>query len=71
MAFLPRRLRATLMNKFMSLQQKHDVLQDVVIWGPRRYVSVPRLNRPDGEVRKYRAYCAQFCPDPDDCSSTA
>ena len=71
MAFLPRRLRAPLMNKFMSLQQKHDVLQDVAIWGPKRYVSVPRLNRSDGEVRKYRAYCAQFYPDPGDCRSPA
>ncbi len=71
LGFLPVRLRAPVMNKFMSLQQKHDVLQDVAIWGPRRYVSVPRLNRSDGEVRKYRAYCAQFYPDPGDCGSTA
>ena len=64
LGFLPQRMRAPLMNKFMSLQQKHDVLQDVVIWGRKHYLSQPRLCRSDGEMRAFRSYCAQFYPDP-------
>ncbi len=64
LGFLPTRLRAPLMSKFMARQQVHDVEQDVVIWSRKRYVSPPRLNRSDGEVTMFRAYCAQFYPDP-------
>ena len=66
LGFLPRRLRAPIMNKVTSLQQKHDVLQDVVIWGRKQYLSHPRLCRSDGEMRAYRAYCSQFYPGPYD-----
>ena len=66
LGFLPPRFRAPLINKFMALQQKQDVLQDVVIWGPKRYESRPRLCRSDGEIMPFRYYCAQFYPDPDD-----
>lgn len=60
--FLPSKLRAPLMNKFIARQQRHDVLQDVVIWKRKRY-----LPRPDfyGEILLYRDYCAQFYPDPE------
>ena len=57
------------MNKFMARQQVHDVEQDVVIWSRKRYVSPPRLNRSDGEVTMFRAYCAQFYPDPADAAA--
>ena len=49
LAFLPRRLRAPVMNKFMARQQKRDVQQDVVIWSRKRYQPRPRL-RSDGEI---------------------
>ncbi len=62
--FLPPRLRAPVMNKFMASQQVKDVLQDVVIWGRKQYLSHPRLCRSDGEVRAFRAYCDQFYADP-------
>ncbi len=64
LGFLPLRLRAPLINKFMALQQKEDVLQDVVIWGRKRYTSRPRLCRSDGEIMPFRYYCAQFYPQP-------
>ena len=67
LGFLPPRLRAPLMNKIMASQQKQDVQQDVVIWSRKQYLSAPRLNRSDGEIAAYRAYCAQFYPDPSDC----
>ena len=66
LAFLPRRLRAPVMNKFMARQQKRDVQQDVVIWSRKRYQPRPRLCRSDGEITSFRAYCAQFSPDGDD-----
>jgi len=65
--FLPVRLRAPILNKFVADFQIHDVRQDVVIWSRKHYVPRPRLVRSDGEVTKYRAYCAQFYPEPDAC----
>lgn len=64
LGFLPTRFRAPLMNRFIARQQVHDVEQDVVIWSRKRYVLPPRLNRSDGEVTMFRAYSAQFYPDP-------
>ena len=71
LGFLPRGLRAPLMNRFMASRQRQDVLDDVVIWSRKRYVSPPRLNRSDGEIMAYRAYCAQFYPDPADLEHAA
>ena len=62
-AFLPVRLRAPIVNKFMAYFEKRDVLQDIPIWSHKQYRSRPRLARTDGEIMKYRAYCAQFYPD--------
>ena len=67
--FLPTRLRAPVINRFMAAQQYGDVMQDVVIWENKQYRSRPRLCRSDGEIMPYRAYCAQFYPDPDDPES--
>ena len=67
LGFLPPRLRAPTVNKFMASQQRQDVMQDVVIWSRKQYLSAPRLNRSDGEITTYRNYCAQFYPDPSDC----
>ena len=64
LGFLPTRMRAPIMNKFMAMQQRSDVQQDVVIWSRLRYQSRPRLCRSDGEIMPFRAYCAQFYPDP-------
>ena len=69
LGFLPPRLRAPLMNKFIVAQQRGDVLQDEVIWSRKRYESRPRLCRSDGEIMPYRAYCAQFYPDPQNMPS--
>ena len=65
--FLPTRFRAPAMNKFMARYQTKDVRDDVVIWSRKQYVDVPRLCRSDGEIMTFRAYCAQFYPDPDEC----
>ena len=51
------------MNRFIAAQQEQDVRQDVIIWGRKRYRSLPRLSRSDGEIMAFRAYCAQFYPD--------
>lgn len=64
LGFLPVKLRAPIMNKFIILCQKHDVLQDVTIWSRKRYTPRPRLCRSDGEIMPYRIYCTQFYPDP-------
>ena len=69
LGFLPLRLRAPIMNKFIASQQYQDVQQDVVIWSRKRYLSRPRLCRSDGEIMAYRAYCAQFYPDTNDSES--
>ena len=63
LSFLPPILRAKLMNKFMMTLQKHDVLQDVVIWKRKRYRAHPRLCRSDGEIGRFRRFCRQFYPD--------
>ena len=69
LGFLLLRLRAPIMNKLIAFLQHRDVLQDVVIWRRKRYRSRPRLCRSDGEIMTYRAYCAQFYPDPRDSAS--
>ena len=64
LGFLPRRLRAPIINKFMASFQKRDVLQDIPIWSRKQHRSRPRLSSSDGEIMAYRAYCGQFYPDP-------
>ncbi len=66
LGFLPVRLRAPIMNKFMGAFQQGDVLQDAPIWSRKRYLNRPRLCRSDGEIMPFRAYCAQFYPAADD-----
>ncbi|MCY4582174.1 MAG: Rieske 2Fe-2S domain-containing protein [Chloroflexi bacterium] len=66
LGFLPVGLRAPLMNRFIAAQQERDVRQDVVIWSRKRYRSLPRLSRSDGEIMTFRAYCAQFYSAPRD-----
>lgn len=69
LGFLPRRLRAPIMNKYLAAQQYQDVLQDVVVWSRKRYQARPRLCRSDGEIMRFRYYCAQFYPDPSNSAS--
>ncbi len=64
LGFLPRRLRAPIINRFMVIQQNQDVRQDRTIWSRKRYRSRPRLCRSDGEIMPFRAFCAQFYPAP-------
>ena len=63
LGFLPVRLRAPIMNKFIASQQRKDVLQDVAIWSRKQYRARPRLSRSDGKIMPFRHYCAQFYPD--------
>ncbi|MCY4674596.1 MAG: Rieske 2Fe-2S domain-containing protein [Bacteroidetes bacterium] len=58
--FLPLNLRTSLMNRFILLMQRKDVMDDVHIWKNKRYVSQPRLCKSDGEIGRYRRYCKQF-----------
>ena len=60
--FIPVKLRHRLMNHIMLWAQRRDVLQDVIIWGRKRYRPRPRLTRSDGDVMTYRRYCKQFYP---------
>ena len=69
LGFLPVRWRAPIMNRFISSQQRRDVLQDVIIWSRKNYVTRPRLCRSDGKIMPFRYYCAQFYPDPSDNGS--
>ena len=62
LGFLPAGMRAPILNRFMASQQEEDVRQDVDIWGRKKFLSMPRLCRSDGEVRAFRAYCEQFYP---------
>ena len=64
LGFLPVRLRAPLMNRFIASQQEKDVRRDVIIWSRKRYRSLPRLSRADGEIMEFRRYCAQFYAEP-------
>ncbi len=66
LGFLPVKMRAPIMNKVMAEFQRQDVLKDVVIWSNKQYRPRPRLCRSDGEIMPFRAYCAQFYPDPRD-----
>ena len=61
--FLPMKLRHRLLNHVMLWSQRKDVLQDVIIWGKKKYRPRPRLSRADGEIAKYRRYCQQFYPE--------
>ena len=68
MRFLPPRLRTRIMNRIIITAQKHDVLQDVAIWGRKRYRPRPMLCRSDGEIGRFRRYCEQFYPDGQLCN---
>jgi nitrite reductase/ring-hydroxylating ferredoxin subunit len=70
LSFAPVRMRAPIMNKFIADLQIRDVRQDVVIWSRKHYVPRPRLVHTDGEIMKYREYCAQFYPEAGLCQST-
>ena len=61
--FLLPKWRTRIMNRIILTEQKRDVLQDVTIWGQKRYRSSPRLCQSDGEIGKYRRYCKQFYPE--------
>ena len=63
LGFLPVGLRAPLINKLTASQQVREVLQDEIIWSRKRYQARPRLCKSDGEITRYRRYCAQFYPD--------
>ena len=63
LGFLPRRLRAPIMNRIALYFQSRDVLQDVTIWSRKKSRLKPLLSRSDGEIMAYRAYCAQFYPE--------
>ena len=65
MGFLPPKLRAPMMNRFMASQQYADVRQDVIIWSRKQFRSRPLLCRSDGEIMPFRRYCAQFYPEAD------
>ena len=64
--FLLPKMRSPIMNKFMALLQRMDVLQDMVIWSRKRYRYRPRLCSSDGEIMLFRDYCAKFYPGPGD-----
>ena len=70
LGFLPTRMRAPIVNKFIADLQIGEVKQDVVIWSRKHYVPRPRLVHTDGEIMKYRAYCAQFYADERQCESS-
>ena len=63
MRFLPSRLRTRIMNKIIIFSQRHDVMQDVVVWNRKQYLHRPVLCRSDGEIGKFRHYCRQFYPN--------
>ena len=58
--FLPLRLRNYLMNKILIARIRKCVLQDVVIWGRKRYLPHPYFDCWDDGIRVYRNYCKQF-----------
>ena len=61
---LPAGWRTRLMNKTIIFFQRRDVMQDVVVWSRKTYEPNPALCRSDGEIGKFRHYCKQFYPDP-------
>ena len=63
LGFLPLRLRAPIMNKFIASYQIQDVKKDVIIWNRKKYRSRPRLFRLDGDIMPFRRYCRQFYPE--------
>ena len=65
LGFLPSKMRAPIINKFVASQQMRDIKKDVVIWGRKKYRSQPRLFRLDGDIMPFRRYCRQFYPAPD------
>ena len=60
LGFLPLKLRTRIMNKLLISTQERDVLQDVAIWGRKKYQPHPSLYRSDGAIGRYRRYCRQF-----------
>ena len=69
LGFLPLKMRAPILNKFVASQQIKDIKKDIAIWGRKKYRSQPRLFRLDGDIMPYRRYCRQFYPAPEASSA--
>ena len=63
LGFLPKRIRAKLMNYILLEGQVKDVEQDVPIWNRRIFRPRPVLNSKDGKIMLFRRYCSQFYPE--------
>ena len=50
LGFLPRKIRAPILNNFVASQQIKDIKKDIAVWGRKKYRSQPRLFRLDGDI---------------------
>ena len=63
LGFLPKRVRAQLLNYILLEEQVKDVEQDVPIWNRRVFRPRPVLSSDDGKIMLFRRYCSQFYPE--------
>ena len=71
LGFLPKRIRAKLMNYVLMEAQVKDVEQDIPVWNRRVFRPRPVLNSKDGKIMLFRRYCGQFYPERANRSATA
>jgi len=63
LGFLPKRMRARLMNHMMLERQVKDVDQDLPVWNRKIFRPRPVLSSADGKIMLFRRYCTQFYPE--------
>ena len=66
---LPKRLREKVMLPLVMYEFKKNIENDFMIWENKVYREYPLLNEADGEILKFRRYCTQFYPEPDQALS--
>lgn len=59
---LPSWISGKLVPKFLLRELVLDVMKDAKIWKHQRFQAKPVLSKGDGDVARFRSYCAQFYP---------
>lgn len=60
---VPGALRQRLLLPLVMYEFKKNIEKNFVVWDSKAYRERPLLNRADGEIMKFRNYCAQFYPE--------
>lgn len=62
LGLLPSWISGNLVPKILLRELAMDVMKDAKFWKHQRFQAQPVLSKGDGDVARFRRYCAQFYP---------